>query len=168
MPLAPVDPYAELEQIAPAHFQDMVVRQQRLKAISEDQSQPKNVRDFARAAQFFYKEQWDSSYAAYDVLRGRDTLLDGAVILRMATAKFKLGDYKMMRSALSAYRNYEKDASFDRAASRLRIEAAMADSTLSDHAHADSLKVFVEKYPKSMTRRLSVTVTRSTWNSSSS
>ena len=104
MPLAPVDPYAELEQIAPAHFQDMVVRQQRLKAISEDQSQPKNVRDFARAAQFYYKEQWDSSYAAYDILRGRDTLLDGAVILRMATAKFKLGDYKMMRSALSAYR----------------------------------------------------------------
>ena len=149
MPLAPVDPYAELEQIAPAHFQDMVVRQQRLKAISEDQSQPKNVRDFARAAQFYYKEQWDSSYAAYDILRGRDTLLDGAVILRMATAKFKLGDYKMMRSALSAYRNYEKDASFDRAASRLRIEAAMADSTLSDHAHADSLKAFVEKYPKS-------------------
>ena len=56
MPLAPVDPYAELEQIAPAHFQDMVVRQQRLKAISEDESQPKNVRDFARAAQFFYKD----------------------------------------------------------------------------------------------------------------
>ena len=149
MPLAVPDPYAELEQVPPAHFQDMVVRQQRLKAISEDSSQPKNVRDFAHAAQFFYKEQWDSSYAAYDLLRGRDTLLDGAVILRMATAKFKLGDYPMMRSALSAYRNYEKDVSFDRAASRLRIEAAMADSSLSDHAHADSLKVFVEKYPKS-------------------
>ena len=44
MPLAPVDPYAELEQIAPAHFQDMVVRQQRLKAISETAYQqfPKN------------------------------------------------------------------------------------------------------------------------------
>ena len=100
MPLVPPDPYAELEQIAPAHFQDMVVRQQRLKAISEDMSQPKNVRAFARAAQFFYKEQWDSSYAAYDSLRGRDTLLDGAVILRMATAKFKLGEYQQMRSAL--------------------------------------------------------------------
>ena len=149
MPLTPSDPYEADEQILPAHFQDMVVRYSRLKALSEDESQPKNVRDFARAAQFYYKEAWDSAFAAYDVLRGRDTVLDGAVILRMATAKFKLGDFKAMRTALANYKNGDKDASFDRVASRLRIEAAMADSTLSDHAHADSLKAFVEKYPKS-------------------
>ena len=149
MPLTPSDPYEADEQILPAHFQDMVVRYSRLKALSEDESQPKNVRDFARAAQFYYKDAWDSAFAAYDVLRGRDTVLDGAVILRMATAKFKLGDFKAMRTALANYKNGDKDASFDRVASRLRIEAAMADSTLSDHAHADSLKAFVEKYPKS-------------------
>lgn len=149
MPMVPPDPYEEEEQILPSRFQDMVVRSGRLKALSEDSTQPKNVREFARAAQFFYKEEWDSSYAAYDLLRGRDTLLDGAVILRMATAKFKQGEYRMMRSALAAYDKGDSDASFDRAASRLRIEAAMADSTLSDRAHADSLKVFVEKYPKS-------------------
>ena len=148
MPLTS-DPYEELEQISPTSFQDRVVRHERLKAISEDVSQPKNVRDFARAAQFYYREEWDSAYVYYDSLQGRDSLLDGAVILRMATAKFKLGDFNTMRSALSAYKNGEKDPSFDRAASRLRIEAAMADSTLSDHAHADSLKAFVEKYPKS-------------------
>jgi soluble lytic murein transglycosylase len=149
MPLTPPDPYERLEQVPPSQFQDVVVRYDRLKALSVDQSQPKNVRDFARAAQFFYKEQWDSAYFAYDSLRGRDALLDGSVILRMAKCLFKLRDYKNMRVVLGLYKNLDQDASFDRVASRLRIEAAMADSTLSDRAHADSLKVFVEKYPKS-------------------
>lgn len=149
MPLTPPNPYERLEQVPPSQFQDVVVRYDRLKALSVDQSQPKNVRDFARAAQFFYKEQWDSAYFAYDSLRGRDALLDGSVILRMAKCLFKLRDYKNMRVVLGLYKNLDQDASFDRVASRLRIEAAMADSTLSDRAHADSLKVFVEKYPKS-------------------
>ena len=149
MPFTPPNPYEALEQIPPSQFQDVVVRYDRLKALSEDKAQPKNVRDFARAAQFFYKEQWDSAYFAYDSLRGRDALLDGSVILRMAKCLFKLRDYKNMRVVLGLYKNLDQDASFDRVASRLRIEAAMADSTLSDRAHADSLKVFVEKYPKS-------------------
>lgn len=149
MPLTPPNPYERLEQVPPSQFQDVVVRYDRLKALSVDQSQPKNVRDFARAAQFFYKEQWDSAYFAYDSLRGRDALLDGSVILRMAKCLFKLRDYKNMRVVLGLYKNLDQDASFDRVASRLRIEAAMVDSTLSDRAHADSLKVFVEKYPKS-------------------
>ena len=149
MPFTPPNPYETLEQIPPSQFQDVVVRYDRLKALSEDKNQPKNVRDFARAAQFFYKEQWDSAYFAYDSLRGRDALLDGSVILRMAKCLFKLRDYKNMRVVLGLYKNLDQDASFDRVASRLRIEAAMADSTLSDRAHADSLKVFVEKYPKS-------------------
>ena len=149
MPFTSPNPYEALEQVPPSQFQDVVVRYDRLKALSADQSQPKNVRDFARAAQFFYKEQWDSAYFAYDSLRGRDALLDGSVILRMAKCLFKLRDYKNMRVVLGLYKNLDQDASFDRVASRLRIEAAMADSTLSDRAHADSLKVFVEKYPKS-------------------
>ena len=149
MPFTPPNPYEALEQVPPSQFQDVVVRYDRLKALSEDQSQPKNVRDFARAAQFFYREQWDSAYFAYDSLRGRDAQLDGSVILRMAKCLFKLRDYKNMRVVLGLYKNLDQDASFDRVASRLRIEAAMADTTLSDRAHADSLKVFVEKYPKS-------------------
>ena len=167
MPFTPPNPYEALEQIPPSQFQDVVVRYDRLKALSEDKAQPKNVRDFARAAQFFYKEQWDSAYFAYDSLRGRDALLDGSVILRMAKCLFKLRDYKNMRVVLGLYKNLDQDASFDRVASRLRIEAAMADSTLSDRAHADSLKVFVENIRSPMTRRRSVTAMRSTWNSSS-
>ena len=149
MPFTPPNPYEALEQVPPSQFQDVVVRYDRLKALSVDNTQPKNVRDFARAAQFFYKEQWDSAYFAYDSLRGRDAQLDGSVILRMAKCLFKLRDYKNMRVVLGLYKNQDQDASFDRASSRLRIEAAMADSSLSDRAHADSLKVFVEKYPKS-------------------
>ena len=72
MPYTPPNPYEALEQVPPSQFQDVVVRYDRLKALSEDSLQPKNVRDFARAAQFFYKEQWDSAYFAYDSLRGRD------------------------------------------------------------------------------------------------
>lgn len=148
MPMDPVNPYVDLEQVAPNRFQDVVVRYERVKAASEDQSLPKDIRDFARAAQYFYKEDWDSAYASYDALRGRDTALDGAVILRMAKAKFQLKDFAGMRKALSMNKKLEKNASWDRQASRMRIEAAMADTTLSDHAHADSLKAFIDKYPK--------------------
>ncbi len=149
MPMAPVNPYEDLEQIAPNRFQDMVVRYERVKAASEDPNQPKNIRDFAKAAQFYYREEWDSAYAAYDSLRGRDTVLDGAVILRMAQAKFQQKDFARMRTTLGLNKALEKNSSWDRKASRLRIEAAMADTTLSDKAHADSLKAFIEKYPKS-------------------
>lgn len=149
MPVEPVNPYAELEQIPPNRFQDMVVRYDRARALSLDESQPRDVRDFANAAQFFYKEQWDSAFDAYSKLMGRDTALDGAVVLRMAKAKFQQGDFKQMRETLQKNKAMEKDASWDRQASRLRIEAAMADSTLSDRAHADSIKAFIDKYPKS-------------------
>ncbi|MCQ2104273.1 MAG: transglycosylase SLT domain-containing protein [Fibrobacter sp.] len=149
MPMEPANPYADLEQIAPSRFQDMVVRYERVKAAAEDPNQSQVVRDFARAAQFFYREEWDSAYSAYSTLQGKDSALDGAVILRMAKAKFQVGDYAKMREALRLNKKLEKDASWDRQASRLRIEAAMADSTLSDRAHADSLKAFIDKYPKS-------------------
>ena len=56
MPFTPPNPYEALEQVPPSQFQDVVVRYDRLKALSVDNTQPKNVRDFARAAQFFYKD----------------------------------------------------------------------------------------------------------------
>lgn len=149
MPMVVENPYAELEQVPPGRFQDMVVRYSRSRSLSADESQPKDVRDFAYAAQFYYKEQWDSAYDAYSKLMGRDTALDGAVVLRMAKAKFQQGDFKSMREVLRKNKALEKDASWDRQASRLRIEASMADSSLSDRAHADSIKAFIDKYPKS-------------------
>jgi soluble lytic murein transglycosylase len=66
----------------------------------------------------------------------------------MAKARFMQGDFVKMRKTLELGTKFATDAAFDKSASRMRIEAAMADSTLTDHAHADSLKAFLEKYPK--------------------
>ena len=66
----------------------------------------------------------------------------------MAKARFMQGDFVQMRKTLALGAKFASDAAFDKSASRMRIEAAMADSTLTDHAHADSLKVFLDKYPK--------------------
>lgn len=148
MPMVPPNPYAELEQVAPAHFQDLVIRAARVKQASEDENLSKDIRDFARAAYYFYTEAWDSAYAAYDSLRTRDTVLEKNVVLRMAKTRFMQGRYEDMRNALALGKRFEKDASFARTASRMRIDAVMADPTLSDRAHADSLNAFLEANPK--------------------
>ena len=148
MPLTPPDPYEELEKIPSAHFQNLVVRAERSRKAAADSTLPKNIRDFAVAAAYFYSESWDSAYAAYDSLRSRDSVLEKSVILRMAKARFMQGDFVKMRKTLELGTKFATDAAFDKSASRMRIEAAMADSTLTDHAHADSLKAFLEKYPK--------------------
>jgi len=148
VPVVPSDPYEELEKIPSNQFQNLVVRADRSKQASNDASLPVNVRDFAKAAYYYYTEAWDSAYAAYDSLRSRDSVLEKSVIIRMARARFMQGDYAKMRKTLALGAKFSKDASFDKSASRMRIEAAMADSSLSDRAHADSLKAFLDKYPK--------------------
>ena len=145
----PPSPYAELEQIPSARFQNVVIRGERAVKNSLDSTLPKMVRDFAKAAAYYYKEDWDSAYAAYDSLRSADPQLMGEVILRMARSKYRKGDYRGMWETLKLGKGLEKDEKWQRVSSRLRIEAAMADSTLSDRAHADSLKVFLDKYSKS-------------------
>ena len=142
------DPFAEQEKILPKDFQNLVVRAERSKRASTDFDVSKNVQDFAKAAYYYYKELWDSAYAAYDSLRARDSVLEKSVVLRMARTCFMQGDYNKMRTTLAFGNKYAKDSDFDKAASRMRIEAAMADTSLTDAAHADSLKVFLEKYPK--------------------
>lgn len=142
------NPYAELEQIDPKVFQDVEVRYNRVKAASEDTTLSKNIRDFATAAMFYYKGDWANSFAAYDSLRGRDSFLDGSVILRMATAQFNLGDYAKMRETLAMNKVLEKNSTWLRQADLLRIRAVAFDKKLSDKAQADSLKAFIDKYPK--------------------
>lgn len=142
------NPFEQLEQIEPSVFQDIEVRYNRVKAASEDPSLPKDVRDFAAAAMYFYKGDWENAYVAYDSLRGRDSFLDGSVILRMATAKFKQGDFAKMRETLSLNKALSKNASWQKQADLLRIQAVAADSSIADKAQADSLKAFIGKYPK--------------------
>lgn len=142
------NPYAELEQIEPKVFQDVEVRFNRVKAASEDTSLSKNIRDFATAAMFYYQGDWSNSYAAYDSLRGRDSFLDGSVILRMATAQFNMGEYAKMRETLALDKKLEKNSTWLRQADLLRIRAVAFDKNLGDKAQADSLKAFIDKYPK--------------------
>lgn len=144
----PQDPYAALEQIAPEDFHNRVVRADRAKRSMEDTLVAKDVRDYARAAYYYYTEKWDSAYAAYDALRARDPKLESEVVLRMAKSKFRVSDYDGMRSALKLGAKFAKNDAFARTAARLRVEAALADSSLGEKAHADSLKAFLDKFPK--------------------
>ena len=144
----PQDPYAALEQIAPADFHNRVVRADRAKRSMEDTSLAQSVRDYARAAYYYYTEKWDSAYVAYDALRGSDAKLESEVVLRMAKSKFRLDDYDGMRAALKLGAKFAKNDAFARVAARLRVEASLADSTLGEKAHADSLKAFLDKFPK--------------------
>lgn len=144
----PQDPYAALEQIPSNDFHNRVIRADRAKRSMEDTSLAKNVRDYARAAYYYYTEKWDSAYAAYDSLRGRDSKLEAEVVLRMAKAKSRQGDFAGMRGALNLGAKLSKNEMFARTAARLRVEAALADSTLSETMQADSLKAFLDKFPK--------------------
>ena len=114
----------------------------------DDTTLAANVRDYAKAAYFYYTENWDSAYAAYDALRARDPKLESEVVLRMARSRFNQGDFPGMRSALGLGKKFEKGAAFAKTAARLRVEAALADSSLKESSRADSLKAFLDKYPK--------------------
>ena len=146
--IVPQDPYAALEQIPSDDFHNKVIRADRAKRSMLDTSLSLDVRDYARAAFYYYTEKWDSAYAAYDSLRKRDPKLEAEVILRMAKAKSRQNDFAGMRSALDLGAKLKKNEMFSRTAARLRVEAALADSTLSEKAQADSLKAFLDKYPR--------------------
>ena len=146
--VVPENPYAGLEQIASADFHNRVVRADRAKKSMEDTTLAANVRDYAKAAYFYYTENWDSAYVAYDGLRARDPKLESEVVLRMARSRFNQEDFSGMRSALALGKKFEKNAVFAKTAARLRVEAALADSSLKESARADSLKAFLDKYPK--------------------
>jgi len=144
----PRDPYAALEQIPSDDFHNKVVRADRAKRSMEDTLLSPDIRAYARAAFYFYTEKWDSAYVAYDSLRSQDPKLESEVVLRMAKAKFKLKDFAGMRQAIALGAKFSKDVAFARTAARLRVESALADSTLSEQAQADSLKAFLEEFPR--------------------
>ena len=140
-------PFVEQESVAPEQFQDVVVRAARAKKTMNDISVSQNHRDFARAAYFYYSGQWDSAYTAYNSLRNRESGLTGNVILRMARANFKQEKYAKMRETLRLEKSLESDEIWREVADRLRIEATMADNSINDVSRAESLMVFLDRYP---------------------
>ena len=147
-PAVPVNPYAELEQVEPDKFQNFIVHADLAKAAFSDTTLSADVRDFAKAAYYYYTEKWDSAYTAYETLRTRDPKLESAVVLRMAKSRFMQGDFAGMREVLKQGAKFEKDNLFAKTAADLRIDAALGDSTLSEEARADSLKHYLDRNSK--------------------
>lgn len=147
-PAVPVNPYAELEQVEPDKFQNFIVHADLAKAAFSDTTLSADVRDFAKAAYYYYTEKWDSAFVAYEALRTRDPKLESAVVLRMAKSRFMQGDFAGMREVLKQGAKFEKDNLFAKTAADLRIDAALDDSTLSEAARADSLKHYLDRNTK--------------------
>ena len=147
-PAVPVNPYAELEQVEPDKFQNFIVHADLAKAAFSDTTLSADVRDFAKAAYYYYTEKWDSAFVAYEALRTRDPQLESAVVLRMAKSRFMQGDFAGMREVLKQGAKFEKDNLFAKTAADLRIDAALDDSTLSEAARADSLKHYLDRNTK--------------------
>lgn len=147
-PAVPVNPYAELEQVEPDKFQNFIVHADLAKAAFSDTTLSADVRDFAKAAYYYYTEKWDSAFVAYEALRTRDPKLESAVVLRMAKSRFMQGDFAGMREVLKQGAKFEKDNLFAKTAADLRIDAALGDSTLSEAARADSLKHYLDRNTK--------------------
>ena len=147
-PAVPVNPYAELEQVEPDKFQNFIVHADLAKAAFSDTTLSADVRDFAKAAYYYYTEKWDSAFVAYEALRTRDPKLESAVVLRMAKSRFMQGDFAGMREVLKQGAKFEKDNLFAKTAADLRIDAALGDSTLSETARADSLKHYLDRNTK--------------------
>lgn len=143
------DLYKSVEQIEPGNFQDKVVRAALAKKAMSDASLAKEERDYAKAAYHFYNGEWTEAEKSYKALLGHDAVVDGTVAMRLARIEFKQGHYTKMRKTLRKYeRKYAKDASWARSAAKLRADAALADSTLSLAARADSINLILKKYPK--------------------
>ena len=147
-PAVPVNPYAELEQVEPDKFQNFIVHADLAKAALSDTTLSADIRDFAKAAYYYYTEKWDSAYTFYESLRTRDSKLESAVVLRMAKSRFMQGDFAGMREVLKQGVKFEKDNLFAKTAADLRIDASLGDSTLSEAARADSLKHYLDKNTK--------------------
>ena len=147
-PAVPQNPYEELEQVEPDKFQNFIVHADLAKAVLDDTTLSADVRGYARAAYCYYTEKWDSAYVYYDSLRTRDPKLESAVVLRMAKSRFMLGDYAGMREVLKLGAKFKNDNLFVETAANLRIDAALADTTLPEAARADSLKHYLDKNTK--------------------
>lgn len=148
LPLALASAFAgeNFEQTAPGEFQDKVIRARRLSQVAASDSGVKA--DFAKAATLFYAGDFDLAGAAYEGLLGKDSELDGSILIRVATIKLNSGDYAGMRATLKRAGNILTTGKWERTAHSMRAEAALRDTTLSDAAKADSLAAFLNKYQK--------------------
>ncbi len=140
--------FDSLEFISPEKFQNKVIRHDRVKRICEDSTVAPNLHDFACAAYLYYGEKWDAAYKAYDSLRGKDTLLDQSILIRMARTRLYDGELKKVNKTLDLGKRMEKDPEWQQQASRIRMETFLANKKNRPKKKADSLESFLKKYPQ--------------------
>jgi soluble lytic murein transglycosylase len=143
------DSILSYENLPPYRFQDRVMRYERSLKAMNDTTLSEESRQFSKAAVFYYSENWDSAFDAYSQLIKRDSLLERSVLIRMARIRLKQGNIIEMRNVLAQGASLEKDEEWQKQSWRLRSEAVLMDSTLSESQKADSLEAFLNKYPKS-------------------
>lgn len=137
----------EQEALPQSEFHDKVIRTEFMQHIA-DTSSNALVKEFASAAKLYYNGEWDKASEAYDALLGKDASLNGNILLREAKIKFNMQDYNGMRTILAKSATELTSGSFENTSLFMRTEAAIADSTLSDKAKADSIEAYLNKYQK--------------------
>lgn len=137
-----------LEFVPQAQFQNLVIRKARVDNVCKDTTADKELREFACAASFYYAADWGHAYHAYEKLRGKDTLLDKSIIIRMARSRFQEGKYTQARKALAlGKKKYAKDEDWQRAAHNLSLQIVLTDMHVGAKAKADSITAYLKKYP---------------------
>lgn len=146
---ASFDSIENIENLPPYRFQDQVIRYERSLKAANDSSLSQEARDFSKAAAFYYSENWDSAFDAYSKLIKKDSLLERSVLIRMARIRLNQKNIFEMRKILTQGNFQEQDEQWQMQSWRLRSEAILIDSSLSNKQKADSLEAFLSKYPKS-------------------
>lgn len=137
-----------LEFVPQAQFQNLVIRKARVDQVCKDTTADKKLQEFACAASFYYAADWGRAYQAYEKLRGKDSLLDRSIIIRMARSRFQEGMYTQARKALAlGKKKYAKDEDWQRAAHGLSLQIVLTDMHIGAKAKVDSISAYLKKYP---------------------
>lgn len=143
------DSLENYEKLPPYRFQDRVMRYERSLNAMSDPSLGAMAQAFSEAAALYYSENWDSAFSVYSSLVGKDSLLERSVLIRMARIRLNQNNIAEMRTVLAKGSHLEQDEQWQKQSWRLRSEAVLLDSSLSESQKADSLEAFLIKYPGS-------------------
>ncbi len=139
--------FDSLEYISPVKFQNKVIRYERALHVCKDTAAPDESRQFACAASLYYGEHWKKAYKAYDSLRGKDSLLDQSILIRMARTRLYEGKLSKVNKVLHLGKKMETDREWQQQADRIRMETFLANTDVGPRKKADSIEIFLKKYP---------------------
>lgn len=140
---------ASIEMLAWDNFQEQVVRYERSLKASKDTSLSDLIREYSKASAFYYQQDYEAAYNAYQSLYPKDSSFRASVLIRMARIRLKQNKIEETRQILSKGDSLLADDHWEKQSWRLRAEIALLDNKLSLSQKADTLEAFLNKYPKS-------------------